>query len=250
MIKVLLIISLITLLSCTQNEDKELKETKTERIENVDYIPLQKSLDEKKSAFEKTADDTKKKDYAAGIKAIIDEGVIDKAINLGDKAPNFTLKNANGKSVQLYDELKNGPVVLVWYRGGWCPYCNLTLKRLQDEQPNFDKFNASLVAITPELPDSRLSTKEKNELSFEVLSDIGNKVGKEYGVVFELTDAVAKRYQAGFDLHGYNGDKSNTLPLAATYIINSDGKIVYAYLDADYRNRAEPRDILEVLSKI
>lgn len=243
--KILLTILLFTLLACENKKEDDIMEN--EKIQTEEYIPLQESLDEKKSNFELNADEEKKKDYAAGIQAIIDDGVLDKAKNNGDKAPNFTLKNAKGERVTLYDELKNGPVVLIWYRGGWCPYCNLTLKRLQDELPNFKQYDASLIALTPELPDRSLSTIEKNELSFEVLSDIGNKVAKEYGVVFELTDAVAKRYQDGFNLHGFNGDESNTLPLAATYVIDKNGKIVYAFLDADYRNRAEPKEIMNSL---
>ncbi len=248
MYKILVTLMLFTLLACENNKENDKMENETQQTE--EYIPLQNSLDEKKTNFELNADEEKKKDYAAGIQAIIDDGVLEKAMNKGDKAPNFKLKNAKGESVTLYDELKNGPVVLIWYRGGWCPYCNLTLKRLQDELPNFKKHDASLVALTPELPDSSLSTVEKNSLSFQVLSDVGNKVAKDYGVVFELTEAVAKRYQDGFDLHGYNGDESNTLPLAATYVIDIEGNIVYAFLDADYRNRAEPRDILESLSEI
>ncbi len=246
--KILLTILLFTLLACENKKGDEIMENET--IQTEEYTPLQKSLDEKKSNFELNADDEKKKDYAAGIQAIIDDGVLDKAMNNGDKAPNFTLNNAKGESITLYDELKKGPVVLIWYRGGWCPYCNLTLKRLQEELPNFKKYGASLVALTPELPDSSLSTIEKNEISYQVLSDIGNKVAKEYGVVFELTDLVAKRYQEGFNLHGFNGDESNTLPLAATYVIDKSGKIVYAFLDADYRNRAEPKDILNSLKNL
>ncbi len=248
MSKILITLMLVSLLACENKTEENNMEIETQQTE--EYIPLQKALDEKKSNFELNADEDKKKDYAAGIQAIVDAGVLEKAMNEGDKAPNFTLKNAKGESVALYDELKNGPVVLIWYRGGWCPYCNLTLKRLQDELPNFKKYDASLLALTPELPDSSLSTVEKNALSFQVLSDIGNEVAKEYGVVFELTDAVAKRYQEGFNLYGYNGDKSNTLPLAATYVINKDGKIVYAFLDADYRNRAEPKDILNALKSL
>lgn len=241
-------ILLFTLLAC-ENKKEDL-EMENETIQTEEYIPLQKSLDEKKSNFELNAEDEKKKDYAAGIQAIVDDGVLERAMNEGDKAPNFTLKNAKGENVTLYEELENGPVVLIWYRGGWCPYCNLTLKRLQNELPNFKKYDASLIALTPELPDSSLSTVEKNEISYQVLSDIGNKVAKDYGVVFELTDAVAKRYQDGFNLHQYNGDESNTLPLAATYVIDKSGQIVYAFLDADYRNRAEPKDILNSLKNI
>lgn len=246
-------LSIIAIISCTKNEEKDMNENNAEKVENVDssiYTSLQATLDEKKSDFELRADDEKKKDYADGIQAIEDAGILEKAMKVGDKAPNFTLKNAKGNKVSLYDELANGPVVLIWYRGGWCPYCNLTLKRLQDELPNFKKYNASLIALTPELPDSTLSTTEKNELTFQVLSDLGNKVAKNYGVVFELTDAVAKRYQEGFDLHGYNGDLSNTLPLAATYVIEKNGKITFAFVDTDYRNRAEPRDIITALKKI
>ena len=92
-----------------------------------------------------------------------------------------------------------------------------------------------------------MSTTEKNELEFSVLSDVGNTVARKYGVVFKLTDAVAARYQKGFDLHAYNGDESDELPLAATYVIDTDGMIRYAFLDVDYRNRAEPNDIIAVL---
>ena len=192
----------------------------------------------------------KKQIYAEGIKSVENSGITDKALNIGDKAPNFTLKNALNKTVSLYNELENGPVVLTWYRGGWCPYCNLTLKRLQDELPNLKAEGAQLIALTPEVPDSSLSTAEKNKLEFEVLSDLGNKVGKEYGVVFTLTPEVAEAYQKGFGLHSFNGDESNELPLGATYVIKQNGTISYAFLHADYRNRAEPKDILDALKKI
>ena len=102
----------------------------------------------------------------------------------------------------------------------------------------------------PELPDKSLSTSEKNALSFEVLSDIGNQVAHQYGIVFELIPELAKAYQNGFDLHGYNGDQTNALPLAATYVIDRQGTIRYAFLDADYRNRAEPAEILEALKSL
>ena len=101
--------------------------------------------------------------------------------------------------------------------------------------------------MTPELPDESISTAEKNDLQFEVLSDIGNKVAHEYGIVFKLTDEVAGMYNDAFDLNKHNGDESNELPLAATYIIDENGEIVYAFLDADYRNRAEPSEITAFL---
>jgi len=194
--------------------------------------------------------DEKKQIYAAGIKSVVDSNIVSKAYNVGDKAPDFTLKNALDKPVSLYNELKNGPVVLTWYRGGWCPYCNITLHYLQEKLPEFKKAGASLLALTPELPDNSMDTVEKNNLEFTVLSDLDNVVGKEYNVVFKLTDEVAAIYQDSFNLNGKNGNENNELPLAATYVIDTNGIIKYAFLDADYRKRAEPSEILKVLETI
>lgn len=246
-----LITTVLILISCESkdNETQNVREN-TEMVEKSEYTPLSEKLNERKSNFEKKADDEVKRIYAEGIQAIVDAGVLDNALNVGDKAPDFTLKNATGDDISLYDRLDEGPVVLVWYRGGWCPYCNITLQRLQSELPNFEKHNASLIALTPEVPDSSLSTTEKNDLQFDVLSDEGQKVSKEYGVVFQLTDEVAARYEKSFGLTEYNNDDSKKLPLAATYVIDTNGIITYAFLDADYRNRAEPKDIIEALEKL
>lgn len=194
--------------------------------------------------------DEKKQIYADGISSVNNSGVLDSALKVGDKAHNFTLKNALNESVSLFDELKNGPVVLTWYRGGWCPYCNITLHALQEKLPEFKQEGATLLALTPELPDNSLSTSEKNNLEFVVLSDLKNNIGKEYGVVYTLTDDVASIYNAGFGLNKVNGDASNELPLAATYVIDSNGIITYAFLDADYTLRAEPSEILAALKKL
>lgn len=207
-------------------------------------------LDAKRSEGAAKFSDEKKKIYADGITSVANSGVLDSALKVGDKAHNFTLKNALNESVSLYDELKNGPVILTWYRGGWCPYCNITLHALQEKLPEFKQEGATLLALTPELPDNSLSTSEKNNLEFTVLSDLGNTIGKEYGVVFTLTDDVATIYNAGFGLNNVNGDTSNELPLAATYVIDINGIIKYAFLDADYTKRAEPNEILSVLKKI
>lgn len=223
--------------------------TKTDNTEAnmTEETSLQDALNVKKDAFNAKAPEEKKKGYAEGIEAVSKSGVLENAMQVGDKAPDFSLTNAKGEEVKLSTYLAKGPVVLTWYRGGWCPYCNITLNRLQKELPKFTALGANLLALSPELPDSSISTSEKNELTFEVLSDIGNKVARDYGVVYKLTDYVANAYQKGFDLHKYNGDESDELPLSATYIIAQDGTIKYAFLDADYRNRAEPSDIIEVL---
>ena len=185
-----------------------------------------------------------------GINSVANSDIFDTALNVGNKAPNFTLKNALNQPISLYSQLENGPVVLTWYRGGWCPYCNITLHYLQENLPEFKKTGATLMALTPELPDNSLNTSEKNSLEFDVLSDIGNTIGKEYGVVFTLTNEVATIYEAGVRLSEKNGNKTNQLPLAATYVIDKKGIIQYAFLNADYRQRAEPTEIIKVLSKL
>ncbi|MCL4106788.1 UNVERIFIED_CONTAM: hypothetical protein GTU68_048232 [Idotea baltica] len=209
---------------------------------------LKAKLEEKKSNFEKNADDYKKSVYKAGIESVIKDDIVNKALQIGDDAPNFTLNNALGNPVDLSEYLKKGMVILTWYRGGWCPYCNLTLHELQQELPNIKAKGASLLALTPELPDNSISTADKHKLEFEVLSDVGNNVARKYGIVFKLTEEVSEIYQKSFGLNDHNGDESNELPLAATYIINKEGKIVYAFLDSDYRNRAEPKELTEFLN--
>lgn len=211
---------------------------------------LKTKLDEKKEGFLKRADKKKIEIYEAGIDSVAQSGITKRAIQVGQKAPDFTLNNAKGEAVKLSELLKNGPVILTWYRGGWCPYCNITLHSLQENLPEFKKRDATLVALTPELPDNSLDTKEKNNLEFEVLSDVNSVVGKQYGIIYKLTKEVAAYYKKGVNLEKYNGEDSYTLPLAATYVINTDGIVTYAFLDADYRNRAEPTSIIEALDKL
>ena len=211
---------------------------------------LKSTLNSRKDAFSTKAPSDVKKIYAEGILAVEESSITASAKQVGDVAPDFVLPHASGEKVKLSDALKDGPVVLTWYRGGWCPYCNLTLHAMQKELPNFKAAGATLFALTPEVPDHSMSTAEKNELEFQVLSDLDNQVAREYGVVFKLTDDVAAIYEEKFGLSEYNGNKSAELPLAATYVIGTDGKIVYAFLDADYRNRAEPSKITEVLQSL
>ena len=164
---------------------------------------LKSKLEERKAAFALKADDNTKRAYSQGIDEVRVSGITTSAKQVGDVAPNFNLNNAKSESVSLSDVLKEGPVIVNWYRGGWCPYCNMTLQALQQELPHYKSHGAQLIAITPELPDNSLTTREKNELEFEVLSDIGNQVAKKYGIVFKLNDEVAGMYNKAFALNDH-----------------------------------------------
>ena len=133
---------------------------------------------------------------------------------------------------------------MTWYRGGWCPYCNIALRGFHKSLPEIRAAGATLVAISPETPDNTLSTAEKNHLDFEVLSDHGNKVAHAYGVAYKIPRVIAEQFKGRLDLARHNGDESGTLPLGATYVIDREGTIRYAFVDADYRKRAEPSHVL------
>lgn len=181
-----------------------------------------------------------------GIDELISTGIAETALNVGDKADDFELNNALGKPVKLSVLLKSGLVIITWYRGGWCPYCNLQLRYLQSKLDQFKEQGATLVALSPELPDKSLDTKEKNELKFEVLTDYNNEVARKFGIVYTLTNELAE-IENGDKLQSFNGVATNELPIPATYVIDEDFTIKYAFVDADYRNRAEPADILSIL---
>ncbi|NER13826.1 redoxin domain-containing protein [Leptobacterium flavescens] len=173
------------------------------------------------------------------------------ALGEGDTAPDFRLSNATGKQVSLSEVLKEKIAVVSFYRGGWCPYCNIELKALQSVLPQIKKNGAQLIAISPEQPDKSLSTQEKNELSFEVLSDVNNKTAKDFGLVFRMPDELQKLYhEFGLHVDDYNGNDDYELPMPATYVIDKDRKIIYSFTHEDYTKRAEPSKIIAVLESL
>ncbi len=175
-----------------------------------------------------------------------------KMLKVGDRAPAIVLDNAKGDTVDVGSLLKSGPVIVTFYRGGWCPFCNLELRAYQELLPQIKQAGASLVAISPEKPDESLSTAEKNTLTFEVLSDLDQKVGRAFGLVYEFTEEVKSVYHFfGLDIPARNGTPGEwALPVSATYVIGPDGVIVYADLDTDYRDRADPQDVLKALATV
>jgi len=174
-------------------------------------------------------------------------GLTSKALQAGGIAPSFELMDTIGGSVDLYERLAHGPVVLSFYRGGWCPYCNLELKSLQAALPRIEGLGATLIAVSPQLPDESLSTAQKNALSFSVLSDLDSVVAKAFGVAFDLSEELRPIYEKfGHGLPKVNGS-GWVLPVPATYVIDTDGTIVLAFVDTDYRTRLEPDAIVSAL---
>jgi peroxiredoxin len=183
--------------------------------------------------------------------ALAASGQADRAAAAGDAAPSFTLPSATGQSVTLAERLAEGPVVLTFYRGAWCPYCNLTLHALQQAHADIKARGAQLIAISPQIPDESLSLTEKHELAFDVLSDIGCATATEYGLSFDIGEELAGVYdRLGFEMERVNAGHARTLPLPATFVIAPDGTITWSFVDTDYTKRAEPADILAALDEL
>lgn len=183
--------------------------------------------------------------------ALATSGLRDSALKAGDQTPDFSLADARGNTVQLSALRRQGPVVVSFHRGGWCPYCNLELRALQRILPALAARGASLVAISPQTPDESLSTAQRNALAFALASDVGNVVARHFGIAFDL--AVELRpidRQLGHGLPETNGDDSWLLPVPATYVVAADGRIILSHVDTDYRDRFEPADILDVLDRL
>lgn len=170
-------------------------------------------------------------------------------LTAGDQAPKFSLPNAVGENISLEDMLQQGSVVLTFYRGTWCPYCNLQLKNYQQILPLIKEAGATLVAISPMTPDNSLQMKDSNELQFEVLSDVGNKVARQFTTVFTNPEtSIQAMADLGYDFHGFYGDTSAELPVPATFVIAQDRSILFANsAGGDYRERVEPSAILGAL---
>lgn len=192
---------------------------------------------EKLAVFDRDAEQLQK-DYPPALK-----------VSIGQKAPAFTLKNALGEVVELYQILKTHKVVLVFYRGSWCPYCNLQLRLYQEFVDDFHSLGAVLVAISPQNADSSLSIKEKNELLFEVLSDPGNLAALQYTTIIKYGEEPFKAMEElGYDFDSFYFDDTREIPIPAVFVIEQDGKVVFAKTEGgDYRNRTEMEEIIEAL---
>ncbi len=171
---------------------------------------------------------------------------------VGDPAPAFALTNAKGETVRSEDLFADGPVVLTFYRGAWCPYCNLQLRGLSQSLAAIEQAGGRLVAITPQTPDKSLEQVQQDGYPFEILSDLDSSVMQAYGLYFEVPPELVDVYKRNFDLDlaEYNGEGRYVLPVPATYIIDRAGLVRFAYADTNYRERVEPAAILRALADL
>ena len=177
-------------------------------------------------------------------------GIESRALSIGVRAPDVSLPDALGQRVRLSELWRPGPLVVIFYRGGWCPYCNLELRAWQQRLADLRHLGASLVAISPQTPDNSLSTAEKNELAFPVLSDSTLEAAEAFRIAFELAPELVELYgRVGNDLPVLNGNGRWVLPMPATYVIDQDGRIVFSHVEADYRERAEPADVMAAVAQ-
>jgi peroxiredoxin len=214
-------------------------------------MTLKAELDTFRSSFMNKVPPEVREAMSRADMALAASGIAQRAVKAGDRAPDFRLPDVRGGEVRLSELLARGPVVVSFYRGGWCPYCSLELRALQNALPAIHQLGARLVAISPQTPDESLSTAEKNDLEFAVLSDVGSDTAKAYGIAFDLAEELRPVYaRAGHALPGKNGVDSWVLPIPATYVIDTTGIVVLAFVDVDYRNRLEPAEIVAALESL
>jgi len=212
---------------------------------------LQQQLDVFKVEFARTAPAGRPALYEAKIEELRASFALERAIRTGDEVPDFTLPDPQGRNVSLGALLEAGPVVVTFYRGGWCPYCNIQLRAYQAILPEISALGARMVAISPQLPDGSLSTAEANELTFDVLSDVGNRVARTFGLVWSLPEELRAALRSNNKaLPDINGDDSWELPVPGTYVVARDGRVALAAIDVDYRNRLEPDAIVNTLRSL
>jgi len=188
--------------------------------------------------------------FDRGIEGFLREGVPAGAIAAGDSLESFTLDDANGIPITLDQLVAEGPAVFVFYRGGWCPYCNLALRTYQRELlPELDRFGSRLVAISPQSPDQSLSTAEKAELDFTVLSDPASRLARRIGISFQQSeDVLEAQRKLGLDLAQVNAEGSIELPRPTVLIVDQDHTVRFVDVQPDYTARTEVAEILRALS--
>lgn len=214
-------------------------------------MSLQKELTIQKNKFEVSASKEVKSIMLKAHEELLSKKIGQTSIKVNEVFPDFTLINHKGSQTHLKDKMKDHDfVVLNFYRGGWCPYCNIELKALQKKIPELNKLNTALVAISPETPDNSLKTHQRHALNFDILTDVDSKLANKIGIAFVLPNYLKETYQdLGIDLSKYNANNMDKLPIPATFILNKKREVIFEYIDLDYTRRLEPSKIIETIKE-
>ncbi len=255
----LIMINISFLLSCEKKVEKKIKFIKPQenkvmiktKNDSTSVSPLKKQLSELAEKARSKRPEKQRQIMTQAIEDLKKSQIMKTALKKGDKIPHFKLRDIYKGAVTSQELLKKGPLLIVFYRGGWCPYCNLQLRDLQFHLKEIKETGAELVAISPEAPDETAKTIAKQKIDYYVLSDRYGGVGKAFGLMFELPKELISLYKE-FSIHldQSNGHKKWELPLAATYIVNQKGIIEYAFIEADYKLRAETSELILKLKSL
>ena len=189
--------------------------------------------------------------FIKGTRDLIDSGQAERAVKAGDAAPMFGLPDADGALVDSRTLLAKGPLVVTFYRGVWCPYCNLDLKALEAARGEIEARGASLVALSMQNAANSLKSKRDNQLGFPILADFEGRIADRFGLRFKLSDELIEVYrQFGNDLAQINGEPSWTLPMPARYVIDQDCVVAYAEVNPDYTKRPDPAELFPILDSL
>jgi peroxiredoxin len=209
-------------------------------------MALAPQLENQFEGFKKNAPQPVQEIVGKAMKDHISSFKPENAIQIGDQFPSFTLPNAVGENVSSADLLGKGPMLISFYRGEWCPFCNLEVAALQARLGDFQAKGVTLVAVSPELPNGNLTMTEKHALQFPVLSDKGNTLARKLGIVFKQPDSLRPIFDKfGHDLVGRNGDDSFEVPVPATFLVDRKGVVKNSFVDPNYIKRLEPSTALE-----
>lgn len=185
-----------------------------------------------------------------GIENTIKGGFKENALKVGDSVPSFILEDIFENKKSLPELIKNEYLVIDFYRGGWCPFCNMELREYERLKDDFLEVGTNIVAISPEKAEYTNTSSKENNISFDILSDVNTKVMQKFGIVFTLDDDVKEVYNHfGIELEKTQGNDEFKMPIPATYVINSDLEIVFAHIEEDYTTRCEPKDVLDFLKQ-
>ncbi|WP_198043823.1 peroxiredoxin-like family protein [Ketobacter nezhaii] len=215
-------------------------------------MSFQEEIDQYKKRFKDKVPEAVQEVMAAEASKLKDKDLRSSALKKGDQLPEFSLPNHLGTVVESGSLLADSRLVICFYRGGWCPYCNLELRAYQAHLDEIKAFGAELVAITPEQPDSSLETINNNKIDFHVLTDEACEYADRLGIVHSLTEALKPIYKNTFniDMEKHNGEGQYKLPLPATFVVSKNGDIVYSFVESDYRNRLDPKEVVDILKTL